>query len=188
MDQVISHLDPMCIVCGRGQKLYSTHGNKVFRHIVSSYRKEYDAGTKAERSGIVKKVYNKLIGDGMKFVKRSEGKDDCWVVLGAPEGKNKVAHRFRDQIKPASTIKQHPAIQIKRDEMASRNPFPSIANGDSEQHKSSPTWVSFSGVGYHLTPQNGLLPYDNSTPSPSHIDEYLSSRLRKEISALLRSP
>ncbi|KAI2500469.1 hypothetical protein MHU86_14014 [Fragilaria crotonensis] len=191
MDEIISHLDSTCIANGRGQELYNKQGNKVFRDIVSSYRDQYTAGTKAKRSDIVKEVYDKLINDGMKFVKERD--DGRWVVLGVDEGRKKVAHRFRDQIakkssiKLASRIKQNPAIQINRDEMASRNHFFSMTSGESGQHNSSPTWVSASGVGNQLNRHNGLPPNYTSMQSRSHTDEHRLSRLRKEVDELLRS-
>ncbi len=84
------------IACGRGPKLYDKPGEKIFQDIVSSFIDEYTLSTKTKRSGIVQKVYEERIFDGMKFVcKRDYG---GWVVIGINEGRDKVGHRFRDEI------------------------------------------------------------------------------------------
>ncbi|CAJ1940750.1 unnamed protein product [Cylindrotheca closterium] len=97
--------DGNTILFGRGKACNYHPGNQRMRSIISNYKTQYRSASKGEKSKLVRKVYDELVGGGMKFIKQTEG-GDGWEEVDESAAIQKVGHVLRHKLKPTSIEKK----------------------------------------------------------------------------------
>lgn len=85
------------ICCGRGKGFFKHPGNKLFqdsvRENVESYTK---ARSKNMKSAVVTATVNRLLEQGLRFLKRDPQANGRWYVLSTAHAHEKTGHAIRD--------------------------------------------------------------------------------------------
>lgn len=92
------------VLCGRGKDSFHHPGNRRFRKVVSMHVHKYDAaGTKKEKTTIVKQVIDTLRKRGGIFCKK-DAKTGKYYQVGETDCRVKVGHALRDSMSARRTI------------------------------------------------------------------------------------
>ena len=82
------------IVFGRGRGFQNHPGNLRMRRIIEKYKRQYHTLKRSDKRILVEKVYNELVKDGARFLKKLDN-DDAWVKVDVPIALQKVSHTLR---------------------------------------------------------------------------------------------
>jgi hypothetical protein len=86
-----SELSQDDILLGRGVPIQRHPGNIRMHHLVKSYRKRYQAATRAKKAAIIQEVLQKLKCNGARFLKL-EANSDLWEVAKGQAEYDKISH------------------------------------------------------------------------------------------------
>ena len=104
------------VLIGRGRKCVTNPGNKSFRAMVKAHLEAYQAGRKAKKSSIIKKILREIregCMDGVGFVKQ-DAMTGRFYTATTTAAKVTIAQAFRDALNDGyKSSKQHK--QFKRD-------------------------------------------------------------------------
>jgi hypothetical protein len=102
-------VDSNHILCGRGNSIYNSEGNKIFRRIIERHLCNYINSTRSKKTELIKRVSEELQNLGMIFMAVNDEGEQL-QELPTSEARKKVAHRFRDAVR---TVK-HDDMNMKR--------------------------------------------------------------------------
>lgn len=107
------------VIFGRG-KCYQEHpGNRRMRAIIRHYKEQYNTTPRSKKRDLAEALYSEITQDGARFLHKSAGEEDTFVVADIPIALQKVRNALRckksfgttsavsddfDSPKPASTI------------------------------------------------------------------------------------
>lgn len=82
------------IVFGRGKKYQDHEGNIRMRECINKYKKLYNALKRFQKQALVDNIYQKLVEDGARFLRKDEA-TDTWVLVERELATQKVSHALR---------------------------------------------------------------------------------------------
>ncbi|KAL3930116.1 MAG: hypothetical protein SGBAC_011904 [Bacillariaceae sp.] len=82
------------IVFGRGKKYQDHEGNKRMRQHVNAYKQLYNALKRFQKQTLVETIYEKLVEDGARFLRKDEA-SNSWVLVDRELATQKVSHALR---------------------------------------------------------------------------------------------
>jgi hypothetical protein len=90
----VKKLNKYDIVFGRGRGYQNHPGNLRMREIIDKYKTQYHSLKRQEKREMVEGVYNEIVEDGARFLKKLED-EDTWVKVDVPVALQKVSHTLR---------------------------------------------------------------------------------------------
>ena len=90
----VHKLEQFDIVFGRGKWCQRHPGNIRMRKVTEKYKLGYHEMTRAEKRVLVEKVYEEIVADGARFLKKLDG-EETYVVVDVPIALQKVSHTLR---------------------------------------------------------------------------------------------
>mmetsp|Transcript_28523 Transcript_28523/g.69129 ORF Transcript_28523/g.69129 Transcript_28523/m.69129 type:complete len:366 (+) Transcript_28523:1-1098(+) len=82
------------VIFGRGRGYQNHPGNLRMRTIIEKYKNVYHSLRREGKRNMVEKVYQEIIENGARFLKKLDGEDD-WVNVDVPIALQKVSHTLR---------------------------------------------------------------------------------------------
>jgi len=106
---ILSGIGEDDVLCGREKYATQHIGNKRFRNLVQTFRKQYQrTKQRREKGKITKQIIETIRASGGRFLKFDKA-EACWTELAEEEIYEKVSHALRSARGPAG-------IQIKKKE------------------------------------------------------------------------
>lgn len=94
------------VIMGRGRHNKKKPGNRKLNQLLESYRDEYEASDKFQKTVLAEVVVSKMIEEGSRFlVREGEKKHALWVEVSLDKARDKVAHDFRNLRRNAKLAK-----------------------------------------------------------------------------------
>ena len=112
-------LQPLDVVCGRGEKLCRTHpGNLAFRRVIDAHREEYKSALHRDnKTSLVRKIIGLIESTGGRFMKKAKtGSTSAaaeWVQVDDRAAREKVGYAIRNE-PPMGPSEQVAAKQRKK--------------------------------------------------------------------------
>jgi hypothetical protein len=91
------------VIFGRGKGYQNHPGNVRMRDIIEIYKIQYHSLNRKKKRELLQAVYNEIIEDGARFLKKLDG-EDAWVKVDADLALQKVSHTLRCR---KSVIEKH---------------------------------------------------------------------------------
>jgi hypothetical protein len=82
------------VIFGRGKGYQNHPGNVRMRDIIEKYKIQYHSLNRKKKRELLQAVYNEIIEDGARFLKKLDG-EDAWVKVDADLALQKVSHTLR---------------------------------------------------------------------------------------------
>merc|ERR1719491_2537286 len=85
------------ILLGRGRGAQNHKGNIHYRHVVETFRKQYEEiPNKGEKTLFIREVVDIIYDNGGQFLKKNPNGSGKWVRINPDVAREKVSHSFRN--------------------------------------------------------------------------------------------
>jgi hypothetical protein len=99
------------ILLGRGKRVQESPGNFSFRHILDTYRDEYERVSKFEKTVVAESILRLIKDSGGRFLKQG----DCgWTQVEDEMARKKISHAFRNLRSTPSSMNGRTSSSVKR--------------------------------------------------------------------------